>query len=163
VANFHSNISKLYAFSFLQKTLFPMAIITLFWKDHIGLDLTEILLFLAIGGLADLILLSRYSVWWGGHSFGYRMLLEMLPAMAVFLALAWERWIVHRWWRSALFLLAVLVSFYVQLLGAWVYPTDWNSRVNINANPGRTWEWRDSELRACHAQFVAKMKAKPPL
>ena len=30
-----SNITKLYAFSFLQMTLFPMAIITLFWKDHI--------------------------------------------------------------------------------------------------------------------------------
>ena len=31
------NIPLLYAFSFLQMTLFPMAIITLFWKDRIGL------------------------------------------------------------------------------------------------------------------------------
>ena len=38
-----SNIVKLYAFSFLQMTLFPMAIITLFWKDQVGLTLTEIL------------------------------------------------------------------------------------------------------------------------
>ena len=43
VTPFHANIGKLYAFAFLEKTLFPMAIITLFWKDHIGLSLTEIL------------------------------------------------------------------------------------------------------------------------
>jgi hypothetical protein len=40
----HGNIRKLYAFSFLHKTLFPMAIITLFWKEYIGLTLTHILL-----------------------------------------------------------------------------------------------------------------------
>jgi hypothetical protein len=48
VANLHTNINKLYAFSFLQRTLFPMAIITLFWKDQIGLSLTEILLLQSI-------------------------------------------------------------------------------------------------------------------
>ncbi len=42
--NTRTNITKLYAFSFLQMTLFPMAIITLFWKDRIGLSLTQILL-----------------------------------------------------------------------------------------------------------------------
>ena len=44
----NGNIRKLYAFSFLQKTLFPMAIITLFWKENIGLSLTQILLLQSI-------------------------------------------------------------------------------------------------------------------
>ena len=44
MANLHSNSKKLYLFSFLQMSLFPMAIITLFWKDQIGLSLTQILL-----------------------------------------------------------------------------------------------------------------------
>jgi cell division inhibitor SulA len=54
--NLHKNIRKLYAFSFLQKTLFPMAIITLFWKDHIGLSLTQILLLQSIFSLATVAL-----------------------------------------------------------------------------------------------------------
>lgn len=37
--NVHGDITKLYAFSFLQLTFFPMAIINLFWKEHIGLGL----------------------------------------------------------------------------------------------------------------------------
>ena len=51
-----SNIIKLYAFSFLQMTLFPMAIITLFWKDRIGLSLTQILL------LQSILSIDRKSV-----------------------------------------------------------------------------------------------------
>jgi MFS family permease len=51
----HNNITKLYAFSFLQKTLFPMAIITLFWKDQIGLTLTQILLLQSIFSVATVL------------------------------------------------------------------------------------------------------------
>ena len=50
-----ANIVKLSAFSFLQMTLFPMAIITLFWKDQIGLTLTEILL---LQGLLSLVMVA---------------------------------------------------------------------------------------------------------
>ena len=37
------NIKKLYVFSALKMALFPMAIITLYWKDQIGLSLSQIL------------------------------------------------------------------------------------------------------------------------
>jgi len=115
---------------------------------------------LAIGAIANLILFSTWSVWWGGYSFGYRMLLEMLPAFALFLALAWERWIAPRKLYRVLFLLTVLVSFYFQFLGAWIYPTDWNRRVNIDLNPARNWQWRDSELMSCHRHFINKLTVK---
>ncbi|BBA68740.1 hypothetical protein [Geobacter sulfurreducens] len=36
------NIPLFYAFSFLEMTLLPMAVITLFWKHQIGLSLAEI-------------------------------------------------------------------------------------------------------------------------
>jgi MFS family permease len=70
VANFHENIYKLYAFSSLQKTLFPMAIITLFWKDHIGLSLTEILLLQSIFSAAIVIL--EYPSGYLSDRLGYR-------------------------------------------------------------------------------------------
>ena len=37
------NLPLLNAFAFLKMALLPMAIITLFWKDQIGLSLTDIL------------------------------------------------------------------------------------------------------------------------
>lgn len=54
--SFSANILKLNAFSFLKMTLFPMAVITLFWKDHIGLSLTEILILQGFFSLATLLL-----------------------------------------------------------------------------------------------------------
>jgi MFS family permease len=51
-----SNIRKLYLFAFLQMSLFPMAIITLFWKDQIGLSLTQILLLQGIFSVAMVVM-----------------------------------------------------------------------------------------------------------
>jgi hypothetical protein len=75
VTNFHANINKLYAFSFLQKTLFPMAIITLFWKDQIGLSLTEILLLQSIFSAATVIL--EYPSGYISDRLGYRSALTV--------------------------------------------------------------------------------------
>jgi len=50
------NVPLLYAFSFLQMTLFPMAVITLFWKDHIGLSLSQILLLQSIFAVAMVVM-----------------------------------------------------------------------------------------------------------
>ena len=52
----NSNIKKLYLFSFLKMSLFPMVIITLFWKDQIGLSLTQILLLQGIYSVAMAIM-----------------------------------------------------------------------------------------------------------
>jgi MFS family permease len=72
---FHSNIRKLYAFAFLQKTLFPMAIITLFWKDHIGLSLTEILVLQGIFSAATVLL--EYPSGYVSDRLGYRTALSI--------------------------------------------------------------------------------------
>ena len=55
------NIPLLYAFSFLQMTLFPMAVITLFWKEHIGLSLSQILLLQSIFAVAMVMLCSKFQ------------------------------------------------------------------------------------------------------
>jgi MFS family permease len=72
---FHANIGKLYAFAFLQKTLFPMAIITLFWKDHIGLSLTEILVLQGIFSAATVLL--EYPSGYVSDRLGYRTALSI--------------------------------------------------------------------------------------
>ena len=79
--NLHGNIRKLYAFSFLQMTLFPMAIITLFWKDHIGLTLTQILLLQGIFSLATLAL--DYPAGYISDRLGYRCALNIASLLGI--------------------------------------------------------------------------------
>ena len=76
-----TNISKLYAFSFLKMTLFPMAIITLFWKDQIGLSLTQILLLQGIFSVATLIM--EYPSGYISDHLGYRFSLLFASALGV--------------------------------------------------------------------------------
>ena len=75
------NIRKLYLFSFLQMTLFPMAIITLFWKDHIGLSLTQILLLQSIFSVATLAL--DYPAGYISDRLGYRCALNIASALGM--------------------------------------------------------------------------------
>jgi len=75
------NIGKLYAFSVLKMTLFPMAIITLFWKDQIGLSLTEILLLQAIFSAA--CLLMEYPSGYLSDRMGYRSALILASLLAI--------------------------------------------------------------------------------
>lgn len=75
------NIRKLYLFSFLQMTLFPMAIITLFWKDHIGLSLTQILLLQSIFSVATLAL--DYPAGYVSDRLGYRCALNISALLGI--------------------------------------------------------------------------------
>ena len=69
------NISKLYLFSFLQMMLFPMAIITLFWKERIGLSLTQILLLQSIFSIVTVVL--DYPAGYVSDRLGYRVALSI--------------------------------------------------------------------------------------
>jgi MFS family permease len=75
------NIPKLYVFSFLKMTLFPMAIITLFWKDQIGLSLTDILLLQAIFSVASVIF--EYPSGYLSDRLGYRTALVLACMLAI--------------------------------------------------------------------------------
>jgi len=76
-----SNIKKLYLFSFLQMSLFPMAIITLFWKDQIGLSLTQILLLQGIFSVAMLVM--EYPSGYLSDRIGYRAALNLAALLGI--------------------------------------------------------------------------------
>ncbi|MEI6205771.1 MAG: MFS transporter [Desulfuromonadales bacterium] len=81
MSSIRSNIPKLYAFSFLQMTLFPMAIITLFWKDRIGLSLTRILLLQGI--LSIVMVVMEYPTGYISDRIGYRVSLTLAAILGI--------------------------------------------------------------------------------
>lgn len=75
------NIPLLYTFSFLQMTLFPMAVITLFWKDNIGLSLSQILLLQGIFAVATVVM--EYPSGYISDRIGYRTALTMASLLGL--------------------------------------------------------------------------------
>jgi hypothetical protein len=101
------------------------------------------------------LLLSKYSIWWGGHCFGPRYWTDAVPLFAVMLAFGLE-W---AWSRSkpllVLFGLAIGFSVAVQAVGAFCYPSTWNwEPANVDTHHERLWDWADSELSRCLREGV---------
>lgn len=75
------NILKLNIFAALKMMLFPMAIITVFWKDQIGLSLAEILLVNVFFSTANLVM--EYPSGYVSDRIGYRRSLLIACGLAL--------------------------------------------------------------------------------
>lgn len=75
------NLRLLNLFAFLKMALFPMAIITLFWKDQIGLSLAEILLLQAVFSLATVLM--EYPSGYLSDRLGYRRSLLLASLLGI--------------------------------------------------------------------------------
>ncbi len=97
--------------------------------------------------------------WWGGASFGYRLLLEIVPVLSIGLALCWENVIAGRRWLQVVLGLTVIVSLYMHYLGAFYYPCGFNSvPQNINLQLDRLWSWTDGELARRTRSLVGMLR-----
>jgi MFS family permease len=76
-----SNLPLLNIFAFLKMALFPMAIITLFWKDQIGLTLADILLLQAIFSVATVLM--EYPSGYLSDRLGYRFSLLLATLLGI--------------------------------------------------------------------------------
>ncbi len=76
-----SNLPLLNAFAFLKMALLPMAIITLFWKDQIGLSLADILLLQAGFSVATVVM--EYPSGYISDRLGYRCSLHFASLLGI--------------------------------------------------------------------------------
>jgi hypothetical protein len=119
-----------------------------------------IMAYLIWSSLAEYVLYTFWSNWWGGHTFGYRLLIEVVPALMLVLGACWERLILPRLWLRALFLLALLASVSIHGLGATVSPCGFDDVPNnVDLHPERLWDVADGELARCTAQAIAGWRA----
>lgn len=96
-----------------------------------------------------------WHVWWGGHSFGYRLLTETLPGMLLLLAESWET--VIRGSRRLVIASGVLLalSLWANAMGALVTPCGFDTVPNaLDQHPERLWDVRDTELVRCTARVL---------
>ena len=97
-----------------------------------------------------LMILSKYSVWWGGHCFGPRYWTDAIPLFAILLAIGLEGALARPRALASISAITVVFSIAVQIVGAFCSPSTWNSRpLNVDLNHNRLWDWRDSELSRC--------------
>jgi len=104
----------------------------------------------AIAFAVHYALYASYAVWWGGHTYGPRYLLDVLPLATPLAAQAIAAWRV-RSWRSAMAVAALGWSIVVAATGAFCYPNDaWNSEpTEIDRDHARLWAVADNQISRC--------------
>jgi VanZ family protein len=121
-------------------------------------DAAALLRWLAAGAAAVLLLASSWGMWWGGASFGYRIVLDVVPVL-VLLAAFPER---PPWKRSragaAAFVLLLAASVFVELLGVAAYPTRFDEGLELE--PARLWRVRESELVLAARKLVGRERER---
>jgi hypothetical protein len=107
------------------------------WGRPLLLALTAV--FLVQAGFSD--------GWFGGWCFGPRYLTDLLPFLAWFLVPLWT----SIWSRPVLraaFVATVAIALWVQVVGAFYYPSgNWDeSPINVDLQPRRLWDWSDNQI-----------------
>ncbi len=92
------------------------------------------------------LMTGLWPVWWGGHAFGYRLLTELVPILLLLVAASWRERIGPFTWRCRLFVALSVLSAGIHALGAFA-PGDFDYVPDdVDRNPARLWDVRDSAL-----------------
>ena len=113
----------------------------------VRLRYSQVYLTAAVFALSQIAFFGWWLMWWGGWSYGPRLLTEAAAVLVVLCVPAVERLDCRRWFRFA-FATSVLYAMAVQALGALAYSgPGWNGTpVSVDANPRRLWDVRDTQL-----------------
>jgi hypothetical protein len=96
------------------------------------------------------LMLSKYAVWWAGHTFGPRYWIDATPLFGILLALGLEKSLARYRLLAILFALTITISIGIQSIGAFCFPSTWNIRpANVDTHHERLWDWADTELTRC--------------
>jgi hypothetical protein len=100
---------------------------------------------LAAGLVMVVLVTSKWFVWWGGHSWGPRLLADAVPILCLFLYPVAPLIDRHRLVKVVFILLAV-VSVAAHAVGAFFYDGRWEGAVDVARSDAPLWSWRKAPL-----------------
>jgi hypothetical protein len=104
---------------------------------------SRLLRYLSLAVAPFLWVTAKWQMWWGGWSYGPRLLADLTPLLCLYLVVPFERWSGRRAFRLAAGLLIAL-SIGLHALGVFSDET-WNGQpVDVDTHPERLWSWSGS-------------------
>ena len=133
----------------------PIFILSLLYIPKIFLKKEEkITKYLLISLVLLILAYSMWMVWWGGHCFGYRLIIESIPIWMILLIKSWTEIISKNKILAAVFAVLIIISLYFNFLGAQVADCGFGDYPNnIDQHTERLWQIKDTELIRCQKKF----------
>lgn len=104
----------------------------------------------AAAAVAQLLMYGAFAVWWAGHTYGPRYMLDVLPVLIPLAAATLARARCGGL-TTSLCIAALAWSIAVAATGAFCYPQEeWNtSPVDVHRDHARLWDWSDAQFLRC--------------
>jgi len=115
----------------------------------------DLLILSLVAVVLHLLIVSAYYLWWGGHSFGPRLLSNIVPWLILSLILTVEAWLKQQTKSFSIFrieayagILLIILSVLINGYGAIsINALRWNVIPdNIDQNPSRLWDWKNPQF-----------------
>lgn len=137
------------------------------WVRHEIPEMRRTLAWLCVAAVAGLVTLAALNcAWWGGWSYGPRLLAEAVPFLMALLiwGIAGSPGRSRQARRVPIAATLVLLgwSVYTHVVGAWS-PANWNqSPLNVDRYPARLWSWSDPQFFAWSRRPIQPQNLWPP-
>jgi hypothetical protein len=100
---------------------------------------------LTLGVALVILVVSKWFLWWGGHTWGPRLLADTAPIFCFFLYPVIGYVDRHRLLKGVFVFFAAL-SIGTHALGAFFYDGRWDATANVGRDESPLWSWRDGPL-----------------
>lgn len=117
--------------------------------------------------LSHLLIISRFPHWWGGHSYGPRLMIDCLPGLLLLTLNQWPSLSMTKSCklRSLLLMTAILFSLYANFWQGMfnLYGAHWSNAPDIDEHPEYLFDWRYPPFFASengHQRRAAEFMAK---
>lgn len=133
--------------------IFSVWALILSWRRHGDAILRSV----SIGVVLTLLLYSKWFMWWGGYSYGPRLLGDLAPLLGFSLYPA-RAWIARDRPVKVLFIVLIFISIYAHAVGAFIDDGAWNGRMEIDRYPERLWTWTDNPITSATSRIVTRIE-----
>ena len=96
-----------------------------------------------MGPILVLILYSKWHFWWGGETYGPRLVSDITPFLCVYLYPVWE-FIEQKRLLKSLFVILAILSMFMHSIGAFGFDQSWYKKNHVVVESDRLWSISDS-------------------
>ncbi|MFA6272512.1 MAG: hypothetical protein WC693_05435 [Patescibacteria group bacterium] len=135
-------------FIFTPFLIFSLIGMWLIWKRNKKevRDYNLLFKFTSIGVLIFVVVMSKWWAWYGGVTYGPRMLADITPLMMLFFIPLLRSELFKRKVVPAIFILLVVFSIINQFTGIIFWDGSWQKADTLSADHAWLWDWGNSQL-----------------
>jgi len=123
----------------------PVLLFALGGLVWVGLRGPALLKSLAAGLVIGVLVVAKWFLWWGGHSWGPRLLADITPLFCFFLYPV-TRWLDRHRVMKTVFVVLAAASIGAHGIGAFLYDRRWEGAVDLAHSETGLWSWRQAPL-----------------